>query len=571
VVTIRTWHIYIGLLAFFLATGSGCEKRSTPSVEPSSHVSGRLSPQGNATLLAIIATGNLSDLSRPDFLDHRTSVKNFYESVGHALVWTKGTQPTNQALALVNLFQNADKKGLNPEDYDGSRWAERVRQLRETRLQGSECDLVRFDLMITISALRYASDLHTGRVNPHQVHFGFTIERKKTDLAEFLRRNIVSAVDVKTSMAKLEPPFPVYWRAEKALETYQKLARQDDAELLPSTNKPIRPGDSYSGIARLARLLRLIGDLPLDATVSPNKMVYEAELVDAVRHFQQRHGLEPDGIIGHETLRQLNIPLVRRVEQLELALERWRWLPAELSGPLIVVNIPEFTLRAFDNQYKPVLTMKVVVGKAYGRRTPVFEREMTYVVFRPYWDVPRSIRRRELVPEIKKDPSYLVKHGYEVVDVHTRLATQNTGEEVLRQLGLGRLAIRQKPGPNNSLGLIKFLFPNENSVYMHATPAEELFAKSRRALSHGCIRLENAEQLAVWVLSSNSGWTRDRVRATMNGNKTVQVRLAEAIPVLIVYATAIVRQNGEVHFFDDVYGHDAVLRKVLAKGPPYSD
>jgi murein L,D-transpeptidase YcbB/YkuD len=196
---------------------------------------------------------------------------------------------------------------------------------------------------------------------------------------------------------------------------------------------------------------------------------------------------------------------------------------------------------------------------------------MKYVIFRPYWDVPPSIQRDELVPEIEKDRGYLAKHAYEIVDSRTKVVTEGTSEDVLQQLRAGQLAIRQKPGPNNSLGLVKFVFPNENNVYMHATPAVELFAKSRRDFSHGCIRLENAEELAVWVLRSNPGWTRDRIRAAMEGNKTVQVSLAKPVPVLIVYATAIVLENGDVHFFDDVYGHDAVLRRVLAKGHPYSD
>jgi len=536
---------------------------------------GRLSPQGEATLLAVIEAGNLPDLRRPNFFGYRTCVKNFYESVGRTLVWTKGTQTTNQALALIDLLQNADKKGLNPEDYDGPRWAERVGLLRQPNLQDSERVLLRFDLMLTVSAVRYASDLHIGRVNPHQVHFGFAIEHKKTDLAEFLRRNVVGAVDVKTAFAELEPPFPVYRRAEKALQTYQRLAREDDAELLPHTKMPVEPGDTYPGITRLARLLRLVGDLPADATIAPQHTVYEDELVDAVKRFQQRHGLEPDGRIGRDTLEQLNTPLTRRVKQLELALERWRWLwrwlPPHFSEPPIVVNIPEFKLRAFDDGYRPVLTMKVVVGKAYRHRTPVFAQDMKYVIFRPYWDVPPSIQRGELVPEIEKDRGYLAKHAYEIVDSRTRVVTEGTSEDVLQQLRSGQLAIRQKPGPTNSLGLIKFVFPNENNVYMHATPAVELFAKSRRDFSHGCIRLENAEELAVWALRSNPGWTRDRIRAAMEGNKTVQVSLAKPVPVLIVYATAIVLENGEVHFFDDVYGYDAVLRRVLEKGRPDSD
>ena len=574
-VAIRHRQICIVVLALLATSGCGVdkgppEKNSSPFPQTNVAYFRQLSPEGEAALHERIGAGYLPDLRRPDFSPDRTTVKNFYRSVGYALVWTTDTGPTDQALALADLLRDADTKGLNPEDYDGPRWAERLRLLRQAALQHSESDLINFDLMLTVSAMRYASDLHVGRVNPRRVHFGFPIEGKKTDLGEFLRRNVLRAADVKTALENLEPPFPIYRRAQKALQTYQRLAREDDGELLPKAKKPIEPGDAYPGITRLARLLRLVGDLRSDALISLQPMTYEGELVEAVKRFQQRHGLEPDGRIGPDTLKQLNTPLAQRVKQLELALERWRWLPSKFSEPPVVVNIPEFKLRAFSDQYRPVLTMKVVVGKAYRHRTPVFAQDMKYVIFRPYWDVPASIQRGELLPEIETDRVYLAKHSYEIVESRTRVVTEGTSEDVLQQLRSGQLAIRQKPGPNNSLGLVKFVFPNENNVYMHGTPAVELFAKPRRDFSHGCIRLENPEELAVWVLRSNPGWTRDRIRAAMEGGKTVQVSLAKPVPVLIVYATAIVLENGEVHFFDDVYGHDAVLGRVLGKGYPYS-
>lgn len=209
--------------------------------------------------------------------------------------------------------------------------------------------------------------------------------------------------------------------------------------------------------------------------------------------------------------------------------------------------------------------MKVVVGKAYHWRTPVFAQEMKYVVFRPYWDIPLSIQRTELISEIEEDPGYLSRHAYVIVDSHDYPVSEAAaGEDLLQQLDSGSLAVRQKPGPNNSLGLVKFVFPNEHNVYMHGTPAMQLFAKSRRDFSHGCIRLEQPEELAVWVLRSKPGWTRERIRAAMQGNSTMQVNLERPIPVLILYATAIVLENDEVHFFDDLYGHDAALERALA-------
>jgi murein L,D-transpeptidase YcbB/YkuD len=266
----------------------------------------------------------------------------------------------------------------------------------------------------------------------------------------------------------------------------------------------------------------------------------------------------------------LNVPLSRRVRQMQLTLERWRWLPTSYQESPIVANIPEFRLRAYDKDFKIVVTMNVVVGKAYGHDTPVFSDTMEYVVFRPYWEVPYSITRAEMVPHIVRDPDYLAKKGFEVVDSRQNVVSAGTvTPEVLAQLRAGKLFVRQKPGPKNALGLLKFIFPNSYNVYMHDTPATEFFAKSRRDFSHGCIRLEKPADLAPWVLRDNPGWTPERIRAAMNGSTTQQVNLAHPIPVLIVYATVIVPEDGLVHFYDDIYGHDAALEKVLAKGYPY--
>jgi len=245
-------------------------------------------------------------------------------------------------------------------------------------------------------------------------------------------------------------------------------------------------------------------------------------------------------------------------------------LPDTYQKAPIVANIPEFRLRAYDKDFNIGVTMNVVVGRSYGHHTPVFSETMKYVVFRPYWEVPPSIIRAELIPHILRDPDYLAQKGFEIVDSRRSVVTEGTvTSEVLSQLRAGKLFIRQKPGPKNALGLVKFLFPNSYNVYMHDTPATEFFAKSRRDFSHGCIRLEHPADLAASVLRDNPGWTPDRIRAAMNGSTTQQVNLAHPIPVLIVYGTVVVLEDGVVHFYDDIYGHDAALEKVLVKGYPY--
>ena len=217
------------------------------------------------------------------------------------------------------------------------------------------------------------------------------------------------------------------------------------------------------------------------------------------------------------------------------------------------------------------MDMRVVVGKAMRTQTPVFTREMTYVVLRPYWNVPPSILRGEIVPAIQRDRGYIARKNYEVTMQSGEVVTSGEiSDEVLAQLRAGKLAVRQKPGPSNALGLVKLIFPNEHNVYLHSTPSQNLFRRSRRDFSHGCIRVEKPAELAAWVLRNNPDWTLEKVQQGMQGEKdNVTVNLVKRVPVFIVYGTALAYENGDVHFTDDIYGFDAKLAAVLAKGYPY--
>ena len=517
-----------------------------------------------------IVSGNLPDLRWPDFSDYTKHVQKFYELGGNSLWWVKDMQPTPQARQLIALMLQADQKGLSSEDYDGARWSDRLAKLRPAMREPAEEDVVRFDLALTVCAMRYVSDLHIGRVSPKRFSFGLEEESRKYDLAEFFKDRVVAANDVAGVLAQVEPPYPGYKRTIQALQTYMEFAKKDDGEQLPPIKKTVAPGDTYAGVPRLAEVLRLVSDLPAEVTVPTNNLVYNGALVDAVRHFQRRLGRDPNGRIDQQTLADLNVPLSRRVRQMQLVLERWRWLPDSYQKEPVVVNIPEFHLRTYDKDFKTVVTMNVVVGKAYGHNTPVFTDTMEYVVFRPYWEVPYSIIKGEMIPHISRDPDYLTKNELEIADGKQNVVSNGSvTPDMVEELRAGKLFIRQKPGPKNALGLVKFLFPNSYNVYMHDTPATELFSRSRRDFSHGCIRLEHPADLAAWVLRDNPGWTPERIRAAMNGTETQQVKLAHPIPVLIVYGTVIVLDDGLVHFYDDIYGHDAALEKALAKGYPY--
>jgi L,D-transpeptidase YcbB len=516
----------------------------------------------------IVASGKLEGMRWPNFSDYRRSLQEFYEPTLYAAAWVQGAQPVPQALALIERFRDAAKKGLDPEDYDASRWDERIRALRGP---SSGPDAARFDVALTVCAMRYVSDLRIGRVNPTHFDFGLSVVQKKYDLAQFLRDQIVTTPDLQAVLDRVEPPFAGYRRTEQALAHYMELVGSDDGEKLPAITKPIDRGQSYAGVPRLARFLHLVGDLPPNFTFAGDNQIYNEPLVDAVKRFQRRHGLDADGRLGPATIKQLNLPLQQRVLQLQLTLERWRWLPAEFPSPPIIVNIPDFRLRALDESNKVTMDMRVVVGKAMRTQTPVFTREMTYVVLRPYWNVPPSILRSEIVPAIQRDRGYISRKNYEVTTNDGKPVTSGEiSDEVLAQLRRGKLAVRQKPGPRNALGLVKLIFPNEYNVYLHSTPSPDLFSRSRRDFSHGCIRVEKPAELAAWVLRNNPVWTLEKVQQGMqSGKDNVAVSLVKRVPVFVVYGTVLAYENGEVHFSDDIYGHDARLAAALAKGYPY--
>ncbi|MFA6091463.1 MAG: L,D-transpeptidase family protein [Elusimicrobiota bacterium] len=512
----------------------------------------RLSAQGERELRAIVASGRLETLQWPQFGDYQVELGEFYRSEDYSLVWVRGSRPTAKARAVIKLLQAADNEGLLAKDYDKPLWKARLARLDRRVRPASESELLRFDLALTICAMRYILDLHLGRINPQRSPSAFDVEPDIRGPSDFLRKRIVPAQDAAAALSALEPPFPAYRRLVKAVGRYKELSSRDDGEPL-NASVLIKPGDRYAGVPRLTRLLSLLGDLPPQAASDADPGLYAGPLVKAAKHFQRRHGLAPDGVLGKETLRRLNTPLDQRLRQLRLTLERWRWLPHRFSRPPIIVNIPEFRLYAGSEP-----PQKVVVGMAFEHETPVFSSMLTDVVFRPPWDVPMSIQREELVPEIEKDPLYLEKHGFAVIDEKDAVVSSGAiSSAVLDRLREGRLSLRQRPGPGNSLGLVKFLTPNTHSVYLHGTPSRQGFRESRRDLSHGCIRVADPEALAAWVLYGRPEWTPKLIRAAMEGTETITVKLTSPIPVFIQYGTAAVGEDGEVRFFDDIYSRDA--------------
>jgi murein L,D-transpeptidase YcbB/YkuD len=518
-------------------------------------------------LHAIIGAGRLEDLRWPNFPDYRVHVENFYRHSDYSLAWVRQERPTPQALDMIEILQQADLQGLRAEDYDSSRWAERLERLqREPTLR----DQAHFDVALTICTMRYVSDVRVGRANPRYFQFRLNVGPKELDLSTFVQSYLVNGTDLKSELAKIEPPIASYREMKRALLTYLRMAKEDDGEKLPDPHGIVFSGTQYDGVPRLARLLHLLGDLPEIAIAPEDSRLYDGALVEAVKRFQERHGLRTDGYLELKTLEQLNVPISYRVEQIRLALERYRWLRYDFPRPPIVVNIPAFRLYAFNDEGGIDLTMSVDVGgeDAASTRTPVLEDEIEYLVFRPYWDVPLSIQRDEIVPNIREDPDYLSEVHFEVIAPGGQVVTNGrVTREILQGVSAGRLRVRQKPGPENSLGLVKFIFPNRYNVYLHDTPSwANFFGHSARSVSHGCVHLEKPDELAAWVLRDKSDWTLERVRHAMrDGHDDLKVHLTKPIPVMILYTTALARENGDIHFYPDIYGYDAEL---LAKGYP---
>src|ERR1051325_1452180 len=431
----------------------------TITIPPATPVAKALEP--------LVEVSRLDEMRWPAFTDYRKHLRNFYEPPAYAPAWLANGRPTAQAMAVIAILDAADTKGINAGDYDSTRWPERIRNLASANPDAQ----ARFDLALSASLMRYISDLHIGRINPRNLRFDLDIETKKYYLPRLLDE-IAKAGDPRTILDTVETPYDEYKRLQATLATYRRLAAESAMEKPLPEVKSLKPGDAYEALPQLAQRLRRLGDLKPDAQADAK--VYGGAVVDAVKRFQARHGLGADGVVSAKTFKQLNVPLGVRVRQIEGALERWRWAPGDFERPPIVVNIPEFILRAWsDERGKVGLSMRVVVGQAFQHQTPVFEAAMRYLVFRPYWNVPPTIQSKELVPHAAKDPNYLARNGYELVSADDKpLPSSKVDAAILARLRSFDLSVRQKPGPNNALGLVKFMFPNQNNVYLHSTPSQ---------------------------------------------------------------------------------------------------
>ncbi|MGX2041293.1 L,D-transpeptidase family protein [Methylocaldum sp. MU1018] len=504
------------------------------------------------------------------FPDYKTQLEQLYYQNGLAPLWLHAGKPTPQALALVASLGEADDKGLNAADYDAEllgKWSGELQAMT-----ANPREIASFDVALSLSAMRYVSNLYLGRIDPHNINYGLSIESKRVDLPHLVQKIAQSPQPV-AMIEALEPKLPVYERLKAALPRYRKLA-SEMASVQLSFPAKFSPGGRHKDVPALRRLLHATGDLEEIKPGSANSHAYGPELAEAVKRFQRRHGLTADGVIGKTTLNQLNFPLADRLRQIQLALERLRWLPEQIRGEYLLVNIPSFQLFGFRDGSafgRSDLQMNVIVGESVdGRHTPIFHADMTYIIFRPYWNLPYKITAKEMLPQILSNPGYLARNNLELVpNFSPNAPVYEPSLRNVEMLATGALKLRQKPGPKNALGLVKFAFPNHNNIYLHSTPSKGLFKKARRDFSHGCIRVEDPVGLAEFILADQGEWTRERIESAMNGTNPKTVTLKRAVPVYIFYSTALADESGNVSFYDDIYGHDLILSELLAKGFPY--
>jgi murein L,D-transpeptidase YcbB/YkuD len=471
----------------------------------------------------------------------------FYDRRKYAPAWIgeKGVRPDSDE--LIAALADAPADGLDSERY---RLADLRQRLAQTRTSSVPGDLAELDLRLTDAFLRLAADLRNGAVNPQLIYPDCEIDIPEVDLSASLESALASG-HVRAAIADLAPAHAGYKALKTALAQMRASAAHGGWPTVPD-GPPLKPGDRGERVAAVRAHLEASGELPPAASASGSaaapRDLFDAPLQAALVKFQDQHGLDADGHVGKGTLAALNVTAEQRIRQIEVNLDRWRWLPHDLGERYIMVNIAGFTFDLVEAG-RSALSMRVVAGKVTNR-TPMFTGRMTNIVLNPYWNVPASIARKEVIPHMERDPGYLAKEGLEVI---------RNGSNV---------EVRQKPGPKNALGRVKFLFPNRFDVYLHDTPSRSLFSRTVRSFSHGCIRVEKPIELAEYLLKDDPVWTPKRIAAVIAKGKEAWVNIPKPLPVHLVYWTAWVDDAGILQLRDDIYGRDKPLMDVLGAEKP---
>jgi len=493
-----------------------------------------------------------------------TLLADMYHANGLKPYWLDGDSPSDRAKGILAVLDDAASQGLDPDDYFTG-------MIHDYWKRRDVAGLVRLDILLSLGMMRYVADQREGRLVVHEIDpkLFATARNAEVDWRQ-LFQEAFAAKDMKQFLDEQAPPFRQYVWLMKKLAEYRVLValggwgRVGDGDVL-------KPGMTDSRIPSIKKRLGVTGELALTGEFVGKDIpsdVYDPAMEDGVKSFQRHHGLEQDGIIGRQTLAAMNVPAEKRVKQIIINMERYRWLDRSiLNNRQVVVNIAGFTASAATSG-KLELVMPVVVGKEY-LQTPVFNDTITYIEFNPYWTVPPSIASKETLPRLRKNSRYLVERRMRLFSGwdesareldSTKITWRNVTPQQMR-----RYRIRQDPGPGNDLGTLKIMFPNPYHVYLHDTPHRDLFARDRRAFSHGCIRLGKPVEMASWLLGGiGGGWSVERIRQLIGTGERKVVVLDDPVPIHIIYRTAVVNQNdNSIIFYDDIYGRDRLVAKAL--------
>jgi L,D-transpeptidase YcbB len=477
-------------------------------------------------------------------------LRAFYRERANQPLWTQGSQLGPRGQALLAALRGADREGLEPADYDVS---------SVISIGGDIDRAAAAEVMLSATLVRYAVDVRRGRTTAELRGIDRPITPKPVGPIRVLT-GAADAPDLPAYIAHLAPTDPLYVGLRQALDQYRALAAAGGWPVLPDGPK-LEPGDVDPRVKTLRQRLLVSGDLPV-AVGAETGTRYGAGLRQAVVRFQERNGLLADGIVGPRTRDTLNVPVDARIRQIQLNLERARWMPDDLGDPHVLVNMAAFELQVVEGGHT-ALEMRVVVGET-DKETPVFSDEITYIEFNPYWNLPRSIAVKEKLPQLRRDPRALRAQNIRVLGPGGAEIDPATVDWSTVGVNSFPYRLRQDPGERNALGRIKFMFPNQYDVYMHDTPSRALFQRSVRAFSHGCIRVEKPLELAEYLLRQNRGWQRERIEQAIASGKNRAIVLKQEVPVHLVYLTAWKDDDGKIQFRDDLYNRDAHLVATMS-------
>lgn len=492
----------------------------------------------------------------------------FYENRGYNPAWIEMNGINSEVDSLIAVIRYCDLEGLNPKDYHLDILNECYsfiisKDPKKGKVTSSL--LADFDILLTDAFLIVGSHFLGGRIDPETIDPEWSVFRRDADLNLVLKKALENN-SVKNSLKELLPQHQQYTGLRRMLINFKNISKQNNLVPLSFPECP-KPGEVSHEIASLKVRLNILGDL--SDLNSDTSNLFDANLTQALKSYQKRNGLPETGLADKQTLDNLNIPIKERINQIKINMERWRWLPENLGTKYVLVNIANFELDVIkDNNI--VLNKRVVVGKSY-RKTPVFSDKITYIVLNPYWNVPQSLAVQDILPKIKLDKSYLAKQNMRIYigwgSGAKEVSADSINWKAINEKNFN-FNIRQDSGPNNALGKCIFRFPNKYNVYIHDSPAQELYQENVRTFSSGCIRLQKPLELVYYLLKDDTSWDVKKNQSILNEKKDFTISLKNPTPIHIVYLTAWIDEQGNIQFRPDVYDRDKAVSEALAENPP---